>query len=1522
MTRYALVSLLILCCAASAPAETVLLANDQVRFRIDVDRGIVVSGEHVPTGRRIFTEVAGTYRVGSPAAEGAPERYGVTVIDESDDALVPGSDRRDDGAFAARYTNETLPGVVIEKRYELAPCAQFLVKRIALVPERDLAAGIEYELAVETVRDFRAGSCYHCPMGIHFGQRTPTWVRADEVGEGLSMSRRGIGGAGEGMHSFVVCANPADGLAAVTWRCRVNGRFVKPSWMALLGSGIRYAPSGWQMGVFAEYLSPGHEISAEVHIGIIEGDHVTAHRLWQQLPGWQAIMHDHEVANDRHPQWLDRVKLASMGLEGRRGPLALWRNYGRYVNEGPLMIMAGGVGGPVWSGDGTVGTVYVEDGSLHQKVDDALIHDAAWFRDFFARYREAVPGAHVGPYFLSPEINIRRSRALGGYYTPLGPWEGLTLPEDIDYARAQWESAMRAWDADFLYMDGAPDGGGPIDFERGIAYHNYDAINFDRATRAAVRAISPEHIYWRNSEVNVYSDCGFAELSGAGNWGEMVATTGWRNLADRLLKVKLYERPGAWQAPLYPGPGREYENYVLAFGFRPWALAPSPLANAMYEVRNLALIDAGIRPCWWRDFGEVEAYALANGGTRMLPAINHAEDEPVTVALSADRQALGLAADRPIFIWECAPVDDIRRAPLDDHVVQAAWADERWANGTAVRRRLVAVVEEPGERVGADVELPCGRLRQLVVSQVPAIVYAASGYRRNYPLTDFLDVHLTGSIDLERRTIRVSADVGEPSAEVALVAPAGWLPERVTVDGRGVEASPVAEEGATLVPVALEEGRHRIEASFCEAGVGEIEITNVALPAGWGAFVDGHEGKALRVGEHTTASFPIDGTINPERGSIELAFRPEFAFDADTSHVLLSAGTREASLAVYKLQNTDGLCFNIFAGGKDHPIVGRDARYRPGAWHTVKVTWDQPGGHEAMYFDGELVAEAERVIAPLEGWGGVIQLGRRTDGAWPADATIDDLTITDGERPLLVCHFDGELRDEVRGITGDLTSSADAGQTLGLSFGMQVGGASPAAPGAWVLLRDGVPVAQGNLSIEGERRELRLAIPERAEGGQYSLRAGVPGMDLAGWPEVMRMGIVPQAQSETLTVAENREIDVTWDGHLVNRALTIASVGALDPTCAAQVDPERARFELSAGTGYSETNFVAAGLQIDGLTRLAFEVTESDEVIQPRPGLFVRMERGANSFSGIMVDFWTQSGYTRRVCLATGAMTRRTSRAPEWGWAVDQRSGRPALVDLTGGLRMGDPRRFAIDLRELAPPEWAGTVLVSAVLQERLLTTKLQVRLLTEAEAADLPDTPVTLVDLEPRLSIPRPAAPVTIDGRIEDAWTSAAMLAPMYDLGGVRRAVEQATAWVGRDSEALLVAVACEDSDVIAAATGDDAPVWRDDDVEVFVQPPGDAAYQFAANAVGGRFDARATDPTWNAEWQTAGARTEDGWTVELRIPFSAFGRAAPAPGERWHIAICRANRNAGGSELSCWPVFRRRAFNSPEDFAPANFE
>lgn len=1498
--------------SAAPVGRNVLLETEQARFRVDTRNGIVLSGEHLTDGTDVYDGVGGCYRLGGPDDPAQTPPYPARVIDEADDVLVRGTKRESARGFTAVYENPALPEVQIEKSFEPGSDTGRLVKRLRFLPRRNLRTGIEYELKVRLDREFREGSYYHCPAGIHFGQRTPSWILASEVGEGLSISRPGIGRAGEGMHAFVVCANPSLGLAAATWRYRVGGEFVKPSWVSMLGSGIRYDPRGWAMGVFSEYLAPERELSAEVHIAIVAGDHISAHRQYQRLDEWQAIVHDPSVANDQTPRWLDRVKIATMGLEGRSGPLYIQRSYGRWLNEGPKMILLGGVGGPVWSADDMIGTVYVEDAGLYQKSDGHVIHDVDWFRDFFESYRQAVPGARVGPYFLSPEVIIRPSKAMAGFATPLGPWEGLDLPSDLHYARRQWEMALRAWAPDFLYMDGAPDMGGAIDFEHERVYHNDDAIAFDRATRAAVRATGRDRIYWRNSEVNVYSDCGFAELSGAGNWREAIEAVGWRNLADRLMKVKLYERPGKWQAPLYAGVEPEYSSHVLALGFRLWVVPPSPLANAAYEVRNMRLVDGDISPCWWRDYGEIEAWALELGRSRVLSAINHDEVKR-TVDLSAGRDALGLDAQRPLFIWECGPVDDITRAPLSDHVAQDLWSGSRWAHGSAIRRRLVAVVARPGERVGAEVALPPDRLRQLVLSHVPAIVYAGSGYRRNYPVSHFLDIHLDGRIDLERRRIGVVADVREDTAEVALVAPAGWLPDRLSVDGREVRAGAVFEPGATLTPVTLERGRHRLEGSFRAADGEAVEVSDVHLPADWGAFVQGRDGRALQTGEGVRASFPVEETIDPMRGSMEVVFRPQFGPDAEQTHVLVSAGRRGGSIDLYKLAGTDGLCLNIFAGGKDHPIVGSRATWTPGTWHVARVEWDIEAGHEAMYFDGEIVAQADREIAPLSELPGRINIGRRHDGLMPADCAFDRLTITDRETALLVCNFDGALINEVTDAEGTIVRSIPAGEALEVE--VQGRGAGSAA---WVLLRDGVHVAQGEA---GPGARIDLALPSRAEDGDYALRVGAPGADIAGWAEVARFGVIPQSPDDDISLIESRELDANWDGNVISRTETVASAGRIDPTCRASVDPRSVGFDLSTGTGYSEASLVAGGVEIRGLRRLAFEVTETDDVAQPRPGLRVRLERSANSFSGLMVDFRTTDGYVRRVALATGAITDRTSRAPAWAWGAADRWGRPLLVDLTREMRMGEPRRFAVDLQPLAPDGWDDTVFVSAVLHDRLLTTRLQVRLLTREEAQEMQETDASVIDFDASVDLPALKSPVEIDGAVENAWDDAASVSSFYELGGVRRARGQTEAHIAWTEHALLFAVVCEDADVVGDATGADAPVWTGDDVEILIQPPGGPLHQFALGPAGGRYDMRGEAPEYTPRWDHAVARTDGGWAVEARIPFAAFERAAPDSGEVWRLAICRSDCGDGRSELSCWPAHRERSFRSVADLADARF-
>jgi hypothetical protein len=71
-------------------------------------------------------------------------------------------------------------------------------------------------------------------------------------------------------------------------------------------------------------------------------------------------------------------------------------------------------------------------------------------------------------------------------------------------------------------------------------------------------------------------------------------------------------------------------------------------------------------------------------------------------------------------------------------------------------------------------------------------------------------------------------------------------------------------------------------------------------------------------------------------------------------------------------------------------------------------------------------------------------------------------------------------------------------------------------------------------------------------------------------------------------------------------------------------------------------------------------------------------------------------------------------------------------------------------------------------------------------------------------------------------------------------------------------------------------APLYQDDDVEVFLLPPGEVApLQLAMNALGTQSDSFGN----NTPWQAAAQRGTDEWTVEVFVPYEVLGLAAPPP-------------------------------------------
>jgi hypothetical protein len=192
---------------------------------------------------------------------------------------------------------------------------------------------------------------------------------------------------------------------------------------------------------------------------------------------------------------------------------------------------------------------------------------------------------------------------------------------------------------------------------------------------------------------------------------------------------------------------------------------------------------------------------------------------------------------------------------------------------------------------------------------------------------------------------------------------------------------------------------------------------------------------------------------------------------------------------------------------------------------------------------------------------------------------------------------------------------------------------------------------------------------------------------------------------------------------------------------------------------------------------------------------------------------------------------------------------------------------------------------------------------------------------------------PPAIDGSLDDAaWKQAGTIdtfsAPW--LGKDNKPTAKATrAKILWDRENLYIAADLDDADLYADITEHDGQLWDNDVFEVFLKPAIDkpAYYEFQVNALNTQFDCfiprrgnvgrfkklhdfgiesavklRGTLDDWTD--------TDQGWSVEMRIPWSSFMHTGgrPEPGDEWRFALCRYDHDTGRERPE-----RRKGKDSP---------
>jgi len=174
-------------------------------------------------------------------------------------------------------------------------------------------------------------------------------------------------------------------------------------------------------------------------------------------------------------------------------------------------------------------------------------------------------------------------------------------------------------------------------------------------------------------------------------------------------------------------------------------------------------------------------------------------------------------------------------------------------------------------------------------------------------------------------------------------------------------------------------------------------------------------------------------------------------------------------------------------------------------------------------------------------------------------------------------------------------------------------------------------------------------------------------------------------------------------------------------------------------------------------------------------------------------------------------------------------------------------------------------------------------------------------------------AGKIKIDGETDEvAWDKAQELSEFAVFWEKRKPKTATKAKLAWDDNFLYFTAEMEDADLYADITDHNGMIWQNDVFEIFLKPAKDkpAYYEFQVNAANAQLELffpsrgaggyqrfapltkfgmesavkiRGTLNNWKDK--------DEGWTVEGRIPWTAFKETGgkPEPGDKWQFALCR---------------------------------
>ncbi|MDX1632178.1 MAG: DUF5916 domain-containing protein [Thermoanaerobaculia bacterium] len=194
---------------------------------------------------------------------------------------------------------------------------------------------------------------------------------------------------------------------------------------------------------------------------------------------------------------------------------------------------------------------------------------------------------------------------------------------------------------------------------------------------------------------------------------------------------------------------------------------------------------------------------------------------------------------------------------------------------------------------------------------------------------------------------------------------------------------------------------------------------------------------------------------------------------------------------------------------------------------------------------------------------------------------------------------------------------------------------------------------------------------------------------------------------------------------------------------------------------------------------------------------------------------------------------------------------------------------------------------------------------------------------VEVQYEIPRTSGPIEVDGRLdEEAWEEAAEISADYEIMPGENVQPPVRTDCRLTYDAAKLYFGCRALDpepsAIRAHLSDRDEAFRDDFVGIIVDTFNDdrRAFELFVNPLGVQMDLSRSDtasgnqedPSWDAIWESAGRITEEGYVVELAIPFHQLEFQHTEGEQTWGVLVFRSYPRNVRHQISNVPFDRGR--------------